>query len=652
MSNAKSPRPGLFILGMHRSGTSCLAGMLNCAGFNVGTVDEWNPDNRKGNREHLAVTPLNEGLLARAGGSWDHPPQGGLVVDKPHRREITSIIEGLEAGGTPWLIKDPRILLVPEPWLDLRGSSRRFGIFRHPLAVARSLQRRDNIEPNHAVELWSRYNQALLDLLHEQPFPLMLFTPDPGHLTKTVESVLARQFAEDISEGDVEPDKAGAFFSADLVHHDPDLLMDLEQVLADAGIDEETGTRANRIWQELVGLQNPNPLTLAEAPAVSSGQPTGKAESKEVTDPDLAMQRGQDPVPLIRDRIRQFEAHEDQQGLLEWLTGWQERLPDDPFVNWELARVEWARGMSNEAIHHCQEAVRLAPGWVVPLTRLAEWAEHSKNWKVATQSYRQLLSAHRSLASSAPRTAQLFFDHGEGFSGDNSITLPIETDGRHLELTFEAGELGRNVSRLRLDPANQQVVVTDLLLKATDSEGRVIPLQPTGDNALMQVGPARFYDTDDPQVLFNVVAEGMRDIAKVTASFRIAHADGEVPPAMLSALLEMRRQLSDAEALEQKLESLEEQLQVFETRLGEVRDSLSQRETFEQQLETLEERMRTFETLLGKVRDSLSARLGTGLTRTLMSPLSLGRGKTALDELDERWQGLEAVIRSLRMNRP
>lgn len=643
MSNHKSPPPGLFVLGMHRSGTSCLAGMLNCAGFNLGTVDEWNPDNRKGNREHLAVTPLNEGILSFAGGSWDQPPENDLVVEKRHQREINAIIENLEAGGKPWLIKDPRILLLAKPWLGARSDSRHFGIFRHPLAVARSLQRRDKIEPNHAVRLWTRYNQALLDLQQVQSFPLMLFTPDPEHLIRNLESVLETQFAGHIGGDGIEPDKSGEFFSADLVHHDPDLLTDLAQPLADAGIDSDIARTANAVWQELIKLQNPYPLTLAEAP---SGPTTPSPVDEEITDPEIAFEQGQDPVPLIRDRIRQLQAQHAFDELHEWLKGWQQRLPENPFINWELARIEWDLGKADEAMGHTQEAVRLAPGWVVPLASLGRWAEETGNWQVAAQCYGRLLAAHRSLTPPAPLNAQLFFDHGEGFSGQNSLTLPIETDGRRLDLVFEAGQLGLNTRRLRLDPANQQVVVTDLSLALTNTDGQVFPLQPGSDNAAMQLGPERFFVSDDPQVTLEGLPEGMQDIAKVTASFRIAYVGEEVQPALLRALNELRSQLSDASELAHKIGRLDEQLQSLATGVTAFQGKLNRWELMENQLATLEQRVQAVDAVLGNVRRSLSARLGTGVTRTLMNPLSLGRGRTALDELDKRWRALESAIRS------
>ena len=42
----------IVILGMHRSGTSCLAGCLEELGLHLGTVITSAPHNKKGNREN------------------------------------------------------------------------------------------------------------------------------------------------------------------------------------------------------------------------------------------------------------------------------------------------------------------------------------------------------------------------------------------------------------------------------------------------------------------------------------------------------------------------------------------------------------------------------------------------------------------------
>ena len=65
----------ICILGMHRSGTSSLAGCLQEAMLGLGDVVESAPHNLKGNRENLAIRGLNDDFLAYSNGAWDRPPE-------------------------------------------------------------------------------------------------------------------------------------------------------------------------------------------------------------------------------------------------------------------------------------------------------------------------------------------------------------------------------------------------------------------------------------------------------------------------------------------------------------------------------------------------------------------------------------------------
>ncbi|MFD2233067.1 hypothetical protein [Phaeospirillum tilakii] len=76
----------ILILGMHRSGTSCLTGMLEQAGLPLGEVNTVSRHNRKGNRENNEVMRLNDAVLAASGGRWDQPPPA-LCWDDLHRAE-------------------------------------------------------------------------------------------------------------------------------------------------------------------------------------------------------------------------------------------------------------------------------------------------------------------------------------------------------------------------------------------------------------------------------------------------------------------------------------------------------------------------------------------------------------------------------------
>ena len=65
----------ICVLGMHRSGTSCVTGSLQQAGLFLGDCHTWNPHNTKGNRENQDFVDLNDAVLAFNNGAWDKPPK-------------------------------------------------------------------------------------------------------------------------------------------------------------------------------------------------------------------------------------------------------------------------------------------------------------------------------------------------------------------------------------------------------------------------------------------------------------------------------------------------------------------------------------------------------------------------------------------------
>lgn len=74
ISETQGPSRVVAILGMHRSGTSLLAGTLQECGLDLGAVSTAAAANEKGNRESWLLMALHEDLLRQAGGAWDRPP--------------------------------------------------------------------------------------------------------------------------------------------------------------------------------------------------------------------------------------------------------------------------------------------------------------------------------------------------------------------------------------------------------------------------------------------------------------------------------------------------------------------------------------------------------------------------------------------------
>ncbi len=163
----------LIILGMHRSGTSMLAGSLRQTGLNLGNVNTKAPYNKKGNMEHPAIMHMQEDLLRSNGGSWDNPP-AEITWKKLHLSVRDLFISSFKDEDV-WGFKDPRTLLTIEGWLEVIPDAEFVGIFRNPSSVAHSLMKRNNFTIEKCFELWKNYNERLLQLHDRFNFPLIEF---------------------------------------------------------------------------------------------------------------------------------------------------------------------------------------------------------------------------------------------------------------------------------------------------------------------------------------------------------------------------------------------------------------------------------------------------------------------------------------------
>lgn len=180
----------IAVLGMHRSGTSCLTGLLEDAGIFLGDVSRENPYNIKGNHERLDIMNLHEAVLADNGGTWDNPPNTPLVWSETDRRRLRELV-GHYADHRYWAFKDPRTLFTIEAWLREIPALQCIGTFRHPLAVAKSLRSRHSSMPvAEALELWERYNRRLLDLWNQRRFPLVSFDCSPATYVASVHQAI------------------------------------------------------------------------------------------------------------------------------------------------------------------------------------------------------------------------------------------------------------------------------------------------------------------------------------------------------------------------------------------------------------------------------------------------------------------------------
>jgi hypothetical protein len=184
------PEQILCVLGMHRSGTSCLTGSLEEAGLHMGDIHTWNPHNLKGNRENQKIVDINDQVLASAGAAWDNPPDTEISW-RASDLDAAGELFASYAGQSPFGFKDPRTLLTLPGWKQLLPHMRYIGIFRHPLAVARSLSNRSGMPVEQGLELWYQYNRRLLRQYRESTFPVLCFDDEQEIFQQKLRTILS-----------------------------------------------------------------------------------------------------------------------------------------------------------------------------------------------------------------------------------------------------------------------------------------------------------------------------------------------------------------------------------------------------------------------------------------------------------------------------
>jgi hypothetical protein len=168
-------KTGIIVLGMHRSGTSCLTGSLEQAGVYLGDVNRDAPHNAKGNQENRAIMALNDAVLCEHHATWDNPPKSVIQWSNALKNTRDLLLSNYPDNQT-FGFKDPRTLFTLEGWLEALPEARLVGTFRHPNAVVQSLNRRVGLQPAlPPLDLWKQYNLRLLKYAAELQFPLINF---------------------------------------------------------------------------------------------------------------------------------------------------------------------------------------------------------------------------------------------------------------------------------------------------------------------------------------------------------------------------------------------------------------------------------------------------------------------------------------------
>jgi hypothetical protein len=176
----------IVILGMHRSGTSAVAGVLTKLG-GAAPKHPMPPSERnaRGYFESLPLMRFHDELLASAGSYWHdwrrfNPNWYASPAVIPFKKRARELFEQEFSDAPLAVLKDPRMCRFAPFWIDLlkeiETAPRMVIPIRSPLEVARSLKKRDAMSITKGLLLWLRH---VLDAeMHTRAYPRCIFAWD------------------------------------------------------------------------------------------------------------------------------------------------------------------------------------------------------------------------------------------------------------------------------------------------------------------------------------------------------------------------------------------------------------------------------------------------------------------------------------------
>jgi hypothetical protein len=233
-----------IVTGMHRSGTSAVARLVQELGADVGSnLLPATEGNVFGHFEEAAFIRFHDQLIERLFPKrapfceWLPLSNAEVIYTEADRAEARSIWQAHQAaGGNAW--KDPRTSLFLDLWTGTLPDAKVIICLRHPYQVHRSLLRRGepflHVDYSAAILGWTVYNQRILQAVSALPEGSFIVVDvesafrEPRPLAEGLARFLGRPFTDKALEA-IAP---GAFHFEDDCR---DALEDFEAYFPEAG---------------------------------------------------------------------------------------------------------------------------------------------------------------------------------------------------------------------------------------------------------------------------------------------------------------------------------------------------------------------------------------------------------------------------------
>lgn len=191
----------ILVLGMHRSGTSALTGVLQKMGIELGS--ELLPatiENEKGYFENIKIMDLNDRILLENKSVWSDTKYDFFIDENLfdiYVKEAKEILDEEFQYSKIFAIKDPRLCLIFPIWEEalkqLKIQVKIILPYRNPFEVAKSLKTRNAFSTEKSLMLWSKYfyHAEFYSRNHERIFvDFALLVTNLSEQIKRIESFL------------------------------------------------------------------------------------------------------------------------------------------------------------------------------------------------------------------------------------------------------------------------------------------------------------------------------------------------------------------------------------------------------------------------------------------------------------------------------
>jgi hypothetical protein len=219
----------IFILGMHRYGTSLTSRLINMMGGYFGPEGSGIPlsaDNPKGHWERQDVMRINAEMLKSRKCTWHHLANWNFENITPSdklRQTMKVLILNLDAHR-PWFLKDPRLCLTFPAWRPLLEVPLAVLAYRDPVEIAVSLQKRNKLPLDYAIALWEYYAVSLLNATQDVPRIFVQHSAMLQKPVKTSEALFEQLITQGVRRLDMPSTKEiRAFIDPRLYHARADL---------------------------------------------------------------------------------------------------------------------------------------------------------------------------------------------------------------------------------------------------------------------------------------------------------------------------------------------------------------------------------------------------------------------------------------------